>query len=314
MELMAEDKHDEDDTDQTRIIESETFKGRLEEASKAPPCIVVLVGPPHIQGKLWALTEPEYVVGRAIQSSVFIDDGSVSKNHAKFLVNRNDVSVMDLESTNKTVINGKVLPPFLSVRLENNDQLKIGNIILKFLGEGSIEAVSNKYNFDMRLKDALTGIYNKGGLQAQAEEAFKRAKLLGTSLSLVVFDLDFFKKVNDTYGHDAGDYVLREMSFIVQSRVIRSGDIFARYGGEEFVVLLSDTNLPRAIEIAERIRVTIQKHRFSYQNQVLPITVSLGIATKTQEMKDWDDLFREADKAAYKSKQSGRNRVTACNQ
>ncbi len=300
----------DEDAEETRIIESDTFKGRLEEARKAPPCLVVLVGPAFYQGKLWSITDPEYVVGRAIQSSIYVDDRSVSKTHAKILYVGGEVSVMDMKSTNKTVVNGKILPPLVSVKLENNDQIKIGNIIFKFLEEGSLETVSNQYNFDMRLKDALTGIYNKGGLQAKAEESFKRALLLNTSLSIIVFDLDHFKRVNDTYGHAAGDYVLREMASIVQSRVIRAGDVFARYGGEEFVVLLADTKLPRASEIAERIRMTIETHLFVFENKTLPVTISAGVATKSEQTKAWEELFQEADKAAYLSKQAGRNRVT----
>ena len=100
----------------------------------------------------------------------------------------------------------------------------------------------------------------------------KKAKLNGTPLSLIIFDLDHFKKLNDNYGHDAGDYVLKEMADLVKNNGVREQDVFARYGGEEFVILLPKTNLKYSFEIAERLRKLIEAHSFTYESQKLPVT------------------------------------------
>ena len=127
---------------------------------------------------------------------------------------------------------------------------------------------------------------------------------------LLVFDLDHFKKVNDNFSHQAGDYVLEETAKIIQSKLIRNDDYFARFGGEEFVILLFGSNIQQAEEIGERIRATIEKHEFVYENQELPVTVSIGISSQEEKMASFDELFAKADSALYASKNSGRNRVT----
>ena len=149
-------------------------------------------------------------------SNIFIDDRSVSKSHAKLTVSFGEVSVIDLDSTNKTIINGTAIQPFVPQVLKNNDQLKIGNVLFKFLEEGSIEAAAHSNIQEKSEKDSLTKIWNKGALLMKGPEFFKRAKLLDVPLCLLVFDLDHFKKVNDTYGHPAGDYVLKELAGTIQ--------------------------------------------------------------------------------------------------
>nr|6HC0_B Chain B, GGDEF domain protein [Bdellovibrio bacteriovorus HD100]6HC0_C Chain C, GGDEF domain protein [Bdellovibrio bacteriovorus HD100]6HC0_D Chain D, GGDEF domain protein [Bdellovibrio bacteriovorus HD100]6HC0_E Chain E, GGDEF domain protein [Bdellovibrio bacteriovorus HD100] len=104
-----------------------------------PPAIVVLIGPPGYVGKQYPITASDIVIGRSVESQVYIDDKSLSRSHAKFAVNGSEVSVIDLGSTNKTIVNGQVIPPLASCLLKNNDQIKTGNVIFKFLEKGSIE-------------------------------------------------------------------------------------------------------------------------------------------------------------------------------
>ena len=127
----------------------------------------------------------------------------------------------------------------------------------------------------------------------------------------MIFDLDHFKKINDTYSHQAGDSVLEKTAHIIQSKLIRNDDYFARYGGEEFVILLFGSTIQQAEEIGERIRATIEKNEFAFDGQQLPVTISIGIASQEKEMKSFDELFAKADSALYASKNSGRNRVTS---
>jgi two-component system cell cycle response regulator len=298
-----------DAAEKTSIVSSETFKGRLRAADEAPPAVIVLVGPPGYIGKQWLLTKTDLTIGRSVESDVYISDNSLSRAHAKFIVVGSDVSILDLGSTNKTQVNGVFLPPMTAKRLTNNDQIKAGNIIFKFLEKGSLEAISNQQVFEKAQKDALTGAFSKGALLEKGPEAIKRSEVLTEPLSVITFDIDHFKKINDTYGHPGGDYVLKEMGLLVQSKLVRSNDYFARYGGEEFVLILQATPIKTANDVAERIRQTIENHPFVFNGQNFKVTISIGVGEK-KETDTWENLYNRADKALYLSKQTGRNRVT----
>lgn len=305
--------HNDDQTEsleKTSIVASDTFRGRLREADEVPPALVVLIGPPGYVGKQYPITANDIVIGRSVEAQVYIDDKSISRSHAKFAVNGNEISIIDLGSTNKTIVNGEVVPPLASCLLRNNDQIKTGNIIFKFLEKGNIEAITNAAMYDRAQKDALTGAHSKGALLDKGPEAVKRSELLNEPLSLVTFDIDHFKKVNDTYGHPVGDFVLKELSHIVISKLIRSNDFFARYGGEEFVLLLSGSSAKVAGEVGERIRQTIEAHDFVFEGKKILVTISVGIATKLPHESEWTQIYERADKALYHSKQNGRNRTT----
>lgn len=296
--------------EKTSVVSSETFRGRLREADDAPPVLVVLIGPPGYVGKQYPITTNDIVIGRSVESQVYIDDKSLSRSHAKFAVNGTEISVIDLGSTNKTVVNGQIIPPLASCLLKNNDQIKTGNVIFKYLERGSIESMTNAEMYEKAQKDALTGAFSKGALIEKGPEAIKRADVLNEALSLVTFDIDHFKKVNDSFGHNGGDFVLRELSRIVITKLIRSNDYFARYGGEEFVLILSGTSTKTAGEVAERIRQTVESHEFIFEGRKIPVTISIGVATRTPAESDWMQIYERADRALYQSKQSGRNKVT----
>jgi len=299
----------EDVSEKTSIVSGDTFSGKMQQAEQAPPALVVLMGPTGYVGRQWALTSPEYIIGRNPDSTIFIDDKSVSRSHARLMIVGGDVTIQDLGSSNKTSINGAVLTPMTPQKLRNNDQLKCGSVIFKFLERGNLEAFTNKALSEKAEKDALTGAYNKGALLERGPEVMKRAELLKEELSVIVFDIDFFKKINDTFGHPGGDHVLKMLGGIVTSKLIRTHDYFARYGGEEFVLILSGAPQKNALEVAERVRMTIQNADFIFEGKKIPVTVSLGVATRKDEA-EWDNLFNRADAALYQSKQSGRNRVT----
>jgi len=298
-----------DFSEKTSVINSDTFRHRLNAADQAPPAIVILIGPSGFQGKQWAITQNDIVIGRSVECQVYIDDKSLSRSHAKFVVVGQEVSIIDLGSTNRTIVNGNSLPPLAPCLLKNNDQIKTGNIIFKFLERGNIEAVTNQSLYEKAQKDGLTGIYSKGALLEKGPEAIKRSDFLTEELSVITFDLDHFKKINDNWGHPGGDYVLKELCKVVSFKLIRANDFFARYGGEEFVLILAGTASKTAAEIGERIRMTIESTEFVFEGRKIPVTVSVGVASKRQG-EDWSTLFDRSDKALYKSKQLGRNRVT----
>lgn len=309
---MSDDNEDEntDFADKTSIMQSDTFKLRLAEAGKAPPSLVLLVGPASSVGRQWPLEDTDRIIGRSPNAHIYVDDKSVSKSHAKVLLEGGDVSLMDLESTNKTVINGRLMTPLSPIRLANNDQIKCGNVIFKFLEQGNLETVASAQTYGRSQTDALTGIANRGALDLKAPEAFKRSGLLGIPLSLIAFDIDHFKKVNDTHGHPAGDFILQEIARVIGTRLIRGNDFFSRTGGEEFTLVLLGSNLQTAEEVGERIRQTIESHNFIFEGQEIPITISAGVAIKTEADSGWEMIYERADKALYHSKNSGRNQVS----
>jgi two-component system cell cycle response regulator len=307
---MADGNDDISDSEKTSVVASDTLKKRIEEATRTPPSIVLLAGPAAHIGKQWALTTSDLIIGRAASSHIFVDDRSVSKSHARLVNSAGQVSIIDLESTNKTLINDQEIAPLVPRNLKNNDQIKVGSVIFKFLEQGSLEALSHQATFDRSQIDALTGAYNKGALLVAGPESFKRARGSRQPMCVLAFDIDHFKKINDTHGHPAGDYVLRELGSVVGKRLIRSGDYFSRYGGEEFVVILNNSQAAQAIEVGERIRQTLEGHKFVFEGTTIPVTVSVGATALTPDTASWEDLFKRADEALYASKKGGRNRVT----
>jgi FOG: GGDEF domain len=156
--------------------------------------------------------------------------------------------------------------------------------------------------------DPLTGLPNRRFFFEHASLIFEEVKRYEKSLSLLFMDIDHFKKVNDTYGHDVGDFVLKTFACLLRSTV-RKSDICARFGGEEFVVLLPNTNLEGAKVVAERIRATVAKNPIEHGSIVIVFTVSIGVSQYRKGMQSIDELIKEADIALYRAKRGGRNRV-----
>ncbi len=152
--------------------------------------------------------------------------------------------------------------------------------------------------------DSLTGIYNRMKFDTLLEEQIKIAKRYNEPLSVIFFDIDHFKKINDTYGHKVGDKVLIKLAKLIKNS-IRSCDVFARWGGEEFIIYLPKTPLKESIEIAEKLKVIVSKHPFG---EVEKITCSFGVST-LEEGDTQDSLLLRVDKALYNAKENGRNRV-----
>lgn len=308
--FMTADNDDRSSDEKTSVVTSETFKIRLSEAQNAPPALVMLIGPSALIGKQWSIEKPTMNIGRSPDSHIFVEDRSVSKKHAVVTLNGTDVMVEDVGSTNGTEVAGEKLSPNNKRKLLNNEQIKVGSVIFKFLARGNIESVSTKATFDKSQIDPLTQIFNKGALLAQGEEVYKKGAMTQTAVSVIVFDIDNFKMLNDTHGHQAGDYVLREMSAVVSQKLIRKGDFFARFGGEEFCLILFGSPLQRGVEVAERIRATIEGHPFLYKDKKLQVTISVGVACLEASMESWEQLFEKADQAAYFSKKNGKNKVS----
>lgn len=276
-----------------------------DEAKQKPACLLVVGG--ELNGSIFNLPVGEIVVGRNPDCSIPLDFHGISRRHFTISVDDSDVTLTDLASANGTYLNNdKVTSPLI---LKRGDMIKIGSVAMKFLPKGDPERLTYDKLLEEAHTDGLTKCYNKTYFNNSLELEVKKSKVTGKPLTLIIFDLDHFKKLNDNYGHDAGDYVLKEKSHIIRDHGIRNGDVFARYGGEEFCILLPNTNLKQGFEIAERLRSLIQKHEFIYDGKRLPVTASVGIADYRQGVNTGTDLFKRADKAVYMSKEGGRNQV-----
>jgi two-component system, cell cycle response regulator len=163
---------------------------------------------------------------------------------------------------------------------------------------------------EMATTDGMTGLLNKRALLDMADQKLAAASRFGRRVSVVVTDIDFFKKVNDTYGHDVGDVVIKGLGTILK-RIKRTTDAVARFGGEEFVIICEETDSKGAMQLAERIREELEKTEFQSPKGSFNVTCSLGVATFPMAGKDWETLFKSADEALYQSKHNGRNRSTA---
>jgi two-component system cell cycle response regulator len=300
----------DNNSDKTAMIglDQETINREIQKAKESPDCFVIVRGNP--MGHRFFLEKEESIIGRDPSADISIPDQLVSRKHAKVVRANGQVTLEDLKSSNGTVINGNRVEAGKPVVLAKEDMVKLGNIVLKFLPAGHIEIVYYG-NFNQKATiDALTQCFNKGYFLEAIDAEVKRAKALGNPLSLMFFDLDHFKKVNDTHGHDAGDFVLVEFSKLVrESGLYKQKDIFARYGGEEFCLLMPGSSKEETAKVAEAIRAKIHTHEFIFKGIRIPVTTSLGVAEIKDEMGS-AEFIKAADQALYTSKQSGRNRVT----
>ncbi len=161
----------------------------------------------------------------------------------------------------------------------------------------------------LAITDYLTGVYNIRYFYNRLQEEFSRAERYKIPLSCIMFDIDYFKKINDTYGHRVGDMVLREFAQFVKTRT-RKSDVFARYGGEEFIMLLPQTTAKGALSEAERLKEAVGSHRFHADHGEIRIAISMGISCSPhKKIKNYDDLINSADNSLYVAKAKGRDRI-----
>lgn len=292
--------------EKTRV--TQVIQGKLDDepTETGNDCLVVIyTKESNLLGKRFVLEGPRVRVGRGADNQIVLEGDSVSRQHAHFERRGNHWYVVDDGSTNGTYVNEKQI--VREAVLRTNDRTKIGPTILKYLSGADAEAKYHEEIYRMTIVDGLTQIHNKRYLFDSLEREIIRARRHDRPLSLLMFDIDFFKRINDHFGHLAGDYVLRELAEAVQSR-IRRDEVFARYGGEEFVIVLPETNLEGARALAEDLRQKVAEHSFVFQGEKIPVTVSIGCAL-VRENDTATELIQRADEKLYEAKRGGRNRV-----
>jgi diguanylate cyclase (GGDEF)-like protein len=248
------------------------------------------------------------VIGRGQGAQIRLLDDGISREHAQLVIQGDRVVLEDLGSTNGTYCNGLKVD---RKELADGDKILVGSTtILKFTYHDNLDEIFQKQMYESALRDGLTKAFNKRYFTDRLESEFTFSMRHMTPLTLVLFDIDHFKSVNDTYGHQAGDSVLMELSNMMGAQ-LRAEDIFARYGGEEFAIVCRGSDAVQGQIVAERLRKVVEANQFAYEGKRIPVTISLGIATLPDPaITDASELIRAADEALYASKKSGRNRVT----
>jgi diguanylate cyclase (GGDEF)-like protein len=266
-------------------------------------CMVVIYG--DDLGRKHNLEAPSILVGRSNTSDIQIDQESVSRNHAKIINTGKSVILRDLGSTNGTYVNDDLIDERV---LRDGDLIKIGRTIFKFLTGGNVENAYHEEIYRLTTIDGLTQIFNKRYFMEILEREISRSHRYRRELSLIIFDIDHFKRINDTHGHLAGDHVLRHLATTVKNN-IRREDLFARYGGEEFAIVLPEIDLPGARYIADKLRKLVEATQFRFEETDMPLTISLGIAACGEDVNEPAQFIKLADEKLYEAKQSGRNRA-----
>ena len=279
-----------------------------EEAEEAPPRVVCYRGV--------KLEEPPPPVPPIAAMLAFLEKDEYSQ--VSFQYFRENYPDADFVAALETLASGMIVPL-------RTDKGVLGALVLGKTSEPSSLAevqyitriarfaaisIENANLFRQATTDRMTGLYSHYFFEKTLEEEMERARRYKATFSLVMFDIDHFKKFNDTYGHLQGDLIIKEIAHLLRTSV-RSIDFTARYGGEEFAVILPEVNVQGAAVVGERIRRGIERHEFAGEEGRLHVTVSIGVAEfKVDRMRTASQFIAEADKALYQSKELGRNRVT----
>ncbi len=283
----------------TKTVSRTPGKGMREE----PYLIVLAGGSVGMMHKLRA--DAATVMGRGFDADVRLEDEGVSRRHAKItLVAGADPVLEDMGSSNGTFVNGERIQKHV---LKDGDKVQIGSVsILKFSYQDDLEHTFQQQLFDRGIKDGLTNIYNKKYFLDRIDSEYAHARRHKRDLSLLLFDVDNFKNINDSYGHPGGDFILKELTGIIAT-TLRTADVFVRYGGDEFIVLMRDIDDTGALVVAQRIRKLAKRYKFVFSDIEIPVTVSIGIGTLSDDMSDASELVETADKYLYRAKRAGRN-------
>lgn len=260
-------------------------------------------------GQVFSLDSEEWSLGRHTQSTIVLTDDGVSRKHARIVREGDRYVLEDLGSANGTFVRGQKVDRHV---LTDGDVFQLGpTVMFRYTyTDASQERMLNKL-YEASVRDALTGTYNREHFEERLKVEVAYARRHNTVVSLVMFDLDHFKKINDNYGHPAGDAALIYVAQRV-SKGLRTEDVFARYGGEEFAVILRGIDLEGSRRVGERLRSTVAATPVEFDGKTFPVTMSVGCAT----LSDCPDpsttaLVAIADRRLYAAKHGGRNRVVA---
>lgn len=289
------------------MTKTRSFSGHaIASANTRTACLVEIHG--ANLGRTYPLDRRSASVGRAPDNAVVLDTDSVSRHHCTVRPQGLGFSIVDDGSTNGTFVNERRVGE--ERRLRPGDMVRIGSTVLKFLGGDASSGLEARYHdviYRQTITDGLTQVHNRRYLIEFLEREVARCSRHGGPLSVLLLDIDHFKAINDTKGHLAGDFVLRELAALLQTRV-RHEECLARYGGEEFCIVLPEVSLDAAVQRANALRIRCAGHDFDFDGSRIQVTFSCGAIESHRNMSALY-LLKHADERLYEAKRNGRNRV-----
>ena len=273
--------------------------------------ILTVIGGNEIDfGKHFLLKKNKILIGRDDTNDFAINDVKISKVHCEISIVKSiqgieQISIKDLDSTNGTFVNSELID---QIAIHAGDKIQVGDTVLSFSYNDELEKEYHAKLFNYAVRDTHTGLYNKRFINNELENIIRIAKRSGRAFSIIIIDIDDFKQINDLYGHLAGDEYLKSIAELF-TRLLREQDIAGRIGGEEFLVILPETNIDGAFQLAVRIRKNVRDFVLNYLNFKIKTTISAGVCQYENTMKDINDLLDIADQALYEAKRSGKNNV-----
>ena len=297
---VAEDEWD----DETGTTDLETLR-RQAGTKDRRACVTILTG--TAAGHLFKCGK-SITMGRSPQAELRLDDDGISRHHARIRSETGRSWVQDLDSRNGTFVNGERITG--DVELRDGDKIQVGRgTVLRFGFQDALDESFHENLLSSALRDGLTKLFNKRYLMDRLDSELKFAQRHETSLSLLLLDIDHFKKVNDTHGHLAGDAVLVHLAQILL-KAVRNEDVVARFGGEEFAIILRAIGIEPAVQMAERLRRLVEAAGVTGATGELKTTISIGVAGfPSTAAQTPEQLVEAADQALYRAKRDGRNRV-----
>jgi len=300
------------DTDEITVVDPIIHKNnRPPQPGYLNIILTVIQGSDIDFGRTYHLNEKTVCLGRDKGNTIQVDDMKVSKIHCEITPIKTDaleqIVITDLKSTNGTYVNGE---PIEQRILTTGDKITIGDTVLRFSYHDEIEEEYHVRLFNFAATDSLTGLYNRRYILNELENQRKIAKRNKRIFSIVIIDIDDFKVINDSFGHQAGDEYLKKVAFEI-NHSLREQDIPGRLGGEEFLIILPETGLEGATYLADRIRKQIQASSIIYQNNAISATISAGVCQYRGKTQTTNSLFQQADHALYEAKKAGKNQVVS---
>jgi two-component system cell cycle response regulator len=282
------------------------------EKTLAPPnAVYMIVVAGGIPGTMVRLSEQGTSLGRSAESTFQISDITVSREHAFIMIDElGEVRIRDKGSTNGTWLNGKRIHAHRPIEVADGDRIQLGTtVVFKVVRLDPSDEIFQREMYERTVRDALTGLYNRAYLLDQISILAGRSATRGIGLAVLMLDVDHFKRINDLYGHVAGDEVLRAVAAVIREST-RPEDLVARFGGEEFVVVLPFSIPDLATERAERIRSNLAERTILAEGHEIRVTASIGLAyAPPGRSRNEMALIMTADEALYRAKAEGRNRV-----
>jgi diguanylate cyclase (GGDEF)-like protein len=294
----------DEDTTATNLAD---FTTASNEPRRDRPCLTVLTG--TSTGTIYKVTHGTHVIGRKENCEIRITDDGISRQHARVRCEGELVFVEDLGSRNGTYINGRRIEA--PKQLHDGDKIQIGRTtVVRYALHDQLDESFHDNLLSSALRDPLTKLFNKRYLMDRLDSELKFAHRHETAVSILMLDLDHFKRINDSYGHLAGDAVLVHLAGVL-TRAVRNEDVVARFGGEEIVIILRSISLELAMTLGERLRRTVESQTVKHGDRSIEATVSIGVAGfPSTRAESVEQLIEAADKALYRAKHAGRNCVS----